>query len=185
MKDSSLTARIAEPYAQALMSLAQSQDLTDRFGEDISGLLTLIKESSDFNTFLASPVYKPEQKKAVLQQLLREQVHPYLLNFLQLLVDHRRIPMVQDIALQFQTLLRKLNQSVLAEVTSAVELSDEQKQSVREKVMAMTQARQVDLETKIDPELIGGVIIKVGSQVVDASLRGQLRRISLRLTSSA
>jgi F-type H+-transporting ATPase subunit delta len=69
-------------------------------------------------------------------------------------------------------------------VASAVELTDEQKQSVREKVIAMTSANQVELNTKIDPDLIGGVIIKVGSQVVDASLRGQLRRIGLRLSSA-
>jgi F-type H+-transporting ATPase subunit delta len=77
-----------------------------------------------------------------------------------------------------------LNQAVLAEVASAVELTDAQKQSVREKVIAMTSANQVELNTKIDPDLIGGVIIKVGSQVVDASLRGQLRRIGLRLSSA-
>lgn len=184
MKDSSLTARIAEPYAQALMSLAQSQDLTNRFGEDVSGLLNVLKESDEFKNFLASPVYKPDQKKALLQQLLAEQVHPLTLNFLKLLVDHRRIPVLQDICLQYQDLLRKLNQAVLAEVTSAVELSDDQKQSVREKVMTMTNARQVDLDTKVDPDLIGGVIIKVGSQIIDASLRGQLRRISIRLNSA-
>jgi F-type H+-transporting ATPase subunit delta len=77
-----------------------------------------------------------------------------------------------------------LKQTVLAEVTSAVELSESQQQSVREKVTAMTGAQQVELDTKIDPELIGGVIITVGSQVIDASLRGQLRRIGLRLSSS-
>jgi F-type H+-transporting ATPase subunit delta len=86
---------------------------------------------------------------------------------------------------QYQELLRKLKQAVLAEVTSAVELSDEQKQAVREKVIAITGAREVDLETQVDRDLIGGVIIKVGSQVVDASLRGQLRRISLRLSGAA
>ncbi|HEY9668904.1 MAG TPA: ATP synthase F1 subunit delta, partial [Coleofasciculaceae cyanobacterium] len=90
---------------------------------------------------------------------------------------------VEGIAKQYQSLLRQLKQTVLAEVTSAVELTEAQQQAVREKVMAMTSAHQVDLETKIDPDLIGGVIIKVGSQVIDASLRGQLRRLGLRLSS--
>jgi F-type H+-transporting ATPase subunit delta len=185
MKDSSLTAKIAEPYGQALMSLAQTHNLTDRFRDDVAGLLTLMQESEELGTFLSSPVFKPDQKKAVLQRLLGEQIHPYMLSFLKLLVDHRRIPMLADICKQYQTLLRRLNQAVLAEVSSTMDLTDEQKQAVRDKVMAMTGARQVDLETRIDPELIGGVIIKVGSQVIDASLRGQLRRISLRLSGSA
>jgi F-type H+-transporting ATPase subunit delta len=75
-----------------------------------------------------------------------------------------------------------LKQTVVAEVISAVELTDAQRQSVSEKVKAMTSANQVELDTKIDPDLIGGVIIKVGSQVIDASLRGQLRRIGISLS---
>jgi F-type H+-transporting ATPase subunit delta len=102
-----------------------------------------------------------------------------------LLVDRGRILFIEGICKQYQALLRKQNQTVLAEVISTVELNEEQQRSVREKVTAMTNARQVELATKIDPDLIGGVIIKVGSQVVDASIRGQLRRISLRLSSAA
>jgi F-type H+-transporting ATPase subunit delta len=125
-----------------------------------------------------------ENKKAVLQQIGGEELHPFMKNFLKILVDRRRIVFLEGICKHYQALLRKLNQAVLAEVASAVELTDEQKQSVREKVIAMTSANQVELNTKIDPDLIGGVIIKVGSQVVDASLRGQLRRIGLRLSSA-
>lgn len=77
--------------------------------------------------------------------------------------------------------MRQLQKTVLAEVTSAVEISDEQRESIRHQVLAMTQASQVEFETRIDPDLIGGVIIKVGSQVIDASLRSQLRRITMRL----
>jgi len=80
--------------------------------------------------------------------------------------------------------LRQLNQTVLAEVISAVPLTEAQQQAIIQKVIAISNARQVELETKVDSELIGGVIIKVGSQVIDASIRGQLRRLSLRLTNS-
>lgn len=184
MQDSTLTAEFLEPYAQALLSLAKSQNLTDRFGEDAAALINLLQESEELSQFLANPLTKLEAKKAVLQQVVGEQVHPYMRNFLMLLVDRRRILFLEGICKQYQSLLRELNQTVLAEVTSAVELNDAQRQTVRERVMAMTAARQVDLETKIDPDLIGGVVIKVGSQVVDASLRGQLRRMSLRLNSA-
>jgi F-type H+-transporting ATPase subunit delta len=105
-------------------------------------------------------------------------------NFLLLLVDRKRIYMLDAICQQYLALLRELNQTVLAEVISAVPLSSEQEQAVKERVITMTNAREVELSQKVDPSLIGGVIIKVGSQVIDASLRGQLRRLSLRLTSS-
>jgi F-type H+-transporting ATPase subunit delta len=98
-----------------------------------------------------------------------------------LLVDKRRIAFLAEVAAQYLNLLRKLKQTVLAEVISATELSDEQKQSVIEKVKGMTDARDLELKTTIDPSLLGGLIIKVGSQVLDASVRGQLRRIGMSL----
>jgi F-type H+-transporting ATPase subunit delta len=185
MRDSIVVGQIVEPYAQALMSVAQSNNIVDRVGEDVSALLELLNSSEDLRNFLAHPLTKADVKKSVLQQVTGDQLHPYTRNFLNLLVDRGRILFIEGICKQYQALLRKQNQTVLAEVTSTVELNEEQQRSVREKVTAMTNARQVELATKIDPDLIGGVIIKVGSQVVDASIRGQLRRISLRLSSAA
>lgn len=184
MKDSILTAEVLEPYAQALLSLAQSNDLTDRFGEDVGAILSVFNESPDLRDFLANPITNLEAKRTVLRQVFGEQIHPFMQNFLMLLVDRRRIGFLEGICKQYQALLRKLKQTVLAEVTSAIELNDDQKNTIREKVKALTAANQVELETRIDRDLIGGVIIKVGSQVIDASLRGQLRRISLRLSSA-
>ncbi|PSB24609.1 ATP synthase F1 subunit delta [Stenomitos frigidus] len=184
MNDSVITSEISAPYAQALMSLAKSEDLSDRFGEDAASILNLLKESPDLDQFLASPVIDLDAKKAVLQQVLGDQVHPHVRNFLLLIVDHRRVAFLSGILRQYQALLRELNQTALAEVISAVELNEGQQQTVRDRVVALTGARQVDLETTIDPDLIGGVIIKVGSQIIDASLRGQLRRISLKLGSA-
>lgn len=183
MKGGAINSQIVEPYAQALMSVARSQNLTEQFGEDVRALLNLIKDSTQLRGFLANPFIKVEDKKSVLTRVLGESVNPYLRNFLMLLVDRRRIDLIEDICQQYLSLLRQLNQTVLAEVISAVELSESQQQSVKEKVIRMTNAQQVELDNKIDPDLIGGVIIKVGSQVIDASLRGQLRRLSLRLNS--
>lgn len=180
-----LTSEILEPYAQALMSLGQSNDLVDRFNDDVNSILSTLNESSDLRQFIMSPLAKADTKKAVLQQVFGESVHPFTKNFLLLLVDRRRIMFLDGICQQYQVLFRKLKQTVLAEVISTVELNDGQKDAVRDRVKAMTGANQVELQTKLDPELIGGVIIKVGSQVIDASMRGQLRRIGLSLTRSA
>ncbi|PPS45307.1 ATP synthase F1 subunit delta [Chroococcidiopsis sp. TS-821] len=179
------TTQIVEPYAQALMSVARKNNLTEQFGNDIRALLNILENSEQLRNFLANPFVRAEDKKAVLQRVVGEEINPYLRNFLMLLVDRKRILLLEDICQQFLAILRQLNQTVLAEVTSAVELTEEQQQAVREKVIAMTNAREVELNIKIDPDLIGGVIIKVGSQVFDASIRGQLRRLSLRLSGSA
>jgi len=180
---SKVSTEVLQPYASALMSLAKSNNLSEEFGNDIRSLLSLLESSEELRQFLANPLIKQDAKKAVIQQIAGEEMNPLMRNFLRLLVDKGRILFLEGIGKQYLTKLRELNQTVLAEVTSAVPLSDAQQQTVREKVQAMTGARQVEIETKIDADLIGGVVIKVGSQVIDASLRGQLRRLGIRLAS--
>jgi F-type H+-transporting ATPase subunit delta len=181
MKSGLMATEISEPYAQAIMSLAQSNNLVDQIGEDMNGIAGLLKDSSEFLACVENPLVGADVKKAVLNQVLGSQVHPFTLNFVMVLVDRGRISFLENICQQFRTLLRQIQNTVLAEVTSAVEISEDQRESIRQRVLAMSGASQVEFETRIDPDLIGGVIIKVGSQVIDASLRSQLRRITLRL----
>jgi F-type H+-transporting ATPase subunit delta len=185
MKSKIALAEIAQPYAQALMSVAGSNNLTEEFGEDARSLLSLLSSSEQLRNFFANPFIAAENKKAVINQVFAaEGANTYFRNFLMLLVDRRRISLLDGICQQYLALLRQRNQTVLAEVISAVPLTDEQKESVKQKVVSMTNAHSVELDSKIDRDLIGGVIIKVGSQVIDASLQGQLRRLSLRLSGS-
>ncbi|MEM8604593.1 MAG: ATP synthase F1 subunit delta [Cyanobacteria bacterium P01_H01_bin.121] len=156
-----------------------------RFGEDSQAVLEVLGSSEDLQQFLANPLLSGEAKKAVLQQVAGNDVHPLFINFLKLLVDKGRVIFLATVLKQYQALLRQLRKTVLAEVTSAVELSDDQKSRVRDRVTAMTSAEQVELEVSLDPDLLGGVIIKVGSQIVDASLRGQLRRLGMKLNASS
>ena len=175
-----VNSEISEPYAQAIMSLAQQENLTEQFGETFRSIESLLSESKEFKDFVLNPVIKNEDKKSVLKKVMGDD-NPYLVNFMMLLVDKRRIIFLEPIVEQYLNLLRKLNQTVLAEVTSAQELTDEQKGNIVDKVKNIVEARDVELKTSVDPSLIGGVIIKVGSKVIDASLKGQLRRISVSL----
>ena len=181
MKSALVSAEIAEPYAQALMSLAQSHDQVDRIADDVNSFLAAWLGSEDLRRGLSSPVIKPEVKKNILRQLAGDQLHPYTLNFLLLLVDRGRSLFIEDVFKQFKVLVRQLRKTVLAEVTSAIELNEDQQNGIRDRVKGMVQAENVELQVKVDPDLIGGVVIKVGSQVIDASLRTQLRRIGMRL----
>jgi F-type H+-transporting ATPase subunit delta len=178
------TSQVAVPYAQALLSIAQSKDSVDELSAIAGSFLNLLKESDELSAFLANPVADSDAKKGVLNQVLGEDTNLQMKNFLMLLVDRGRIYLIGPILEQFQAKVRELTQTVLAEVTSAVELSDEQKETVRQKVQSMTKAKSVELASRIDPELIGGVVIQIGSQVLDASIRGQLRRIGLQLGAS-
>lgn len=183
MKGSAASAQVADPYAEALMSLAKDSNLVDPFGEDASSVIETLEGSDELVEFLSSPVHPADQKKAVLKQLFEGKVQGHFLSFLQLLVDRQRISYLGGICNRYRELLRDLKNVVLAEVTSAIELNDGQRNAVVEKVKTMTGAESVELQSSVDSDLIGGVIIKIGSQVVDASLRGQLRRIALDLSA--
>ncbi|MBE9211404.1 F0F1 ATP synthase subunit delta [Plectonema cf. radiosum LEGE 06105] len=184
MKSNIANAEISRPYAEALMSVAQSNNVADKFDSDVRSLLNLLQESEALRTFFANPFITAEDKKGVISKILSGDTNPIFRNFLMLLVDRRRIILLEAIAQEYLALLRQLNQIVLASVISAVPLTDEQKQTIKEKVKSIEpNAREVELDSKIDSDIIGGVIIKVGSQVVDSSLRGQLRRLTLSLNS--
>ncbi|AMA08515.1 ATP synthase F1 subunit delta [Picosynechococcus sp. PCC 73109] len=184
MKGNTMIAQVVEPYAGALMTLAQETNKVEAFAENCWALLSLFQESAEFRSFVMNPLVKAEDKKGVLQGVCGQDVDAYFLNFLFLLVDRRRIVFLEGICQEFVALQRKLNNIVLADVTSAQPLTTDQEAAIADQVKQMTGANAVELNISTDADLIGGVVIKVGSKVFDASLRGQLRRISMDLLGS-
>jgi F-type H+-transporting ATPase subunit delta len=181
MKGSAIGSVILNPYTDALMSLAQSQNLVDEFGSNCADLIELLESSPELNQILANPIVKNADKKVILTKIVGDKVHPFMANFLMILVERRRIGYLSGICQRYQAALRDLKGIVLAEVTSAIALTEAQTQSVNDRVKAMTSATGVEIVAKIDPEIIGGVIIKVGSQVIDSSLRAEIRRLGLSI----
>jgi len=183
VKAGAVSQEIVEPYAEALMSIAKEQNLVEQFDNDIQYVLAALSASDDLKRLLSIPLIKESVKKEAISNVF-SQVNPTLMSFLLLLVDRGRIMFLEAVCQQFQALLREMNQVALADVTSAVGLSESQQETMKQKVKDLTNALSVELSIKVDPELIGGVIIKVGSQVIDASIRGQLRRITTSLTAT-
>lgn len=181
MKRSSLSQSMVEPYAEALMAIAQDQNLITDFGNDVQLISNTLKESPDLQRVLTAPLIPADAKKDLLNGVFKGKINPIIVNFLSLLVDRKRILLLESICSQFQTLLRNQNRIALAEVIAAVAPSDRQLETLKIKVQELTGAAGVELEIKVNPDLIGGVIIKVGSQVIDASIRGQLRRLTSSL----
>jgi len=182
MMQSGISASIAAPYAEALMSIAQRQDSVDAIGDDIRNLRQMLSESSELDRFLTNPIVSAEAKRGVLSRLTQEGFNDSTKNVLMLLVDRGRTLFLGAICDRYLTLLRELKGIALAEVTSASELTEDNINAIREKVKSFTDVNDVEVSVSVDPDLIGGVVVKVGSQVVDASLRGQLRRLALSLS---
>ena len=172
---------IATPYAEALLQVAESREETDAVAEQVKDLLAIWKDSAVLREAMASPVLEPEAKKAALETLFADQLTPSMQNLLKLLADRQRISALDSVLLRFLELYRTLRNITLAKVTSATELTEDQQAQLNEKVQAITGSNAVEFDLSVDPSLIGGFIVSMGSQVIDASLSGQVRRLGLAL----
>jgi F-type H+-transporting ATPase subunit delta len=172
---------ITTPYAEAFLQVVSADGSADAVIQEVRNVLALWHESADLREAMASPVLEVSAKKAALVELFQGQVSPAFLNLLKLLADRQRIGFLDAVLERVLELYREQNQIALATVTSAAALSDEQKQRLTEKVKAVAGTDKVEIDTAIDPSLIGGFVLKVGSQVIDASLSGQVRRLGLAL----
>ena len=172
---------IATPYAEALLQVAESREETDTVAGQVKDLLAIWKDSAVLREAMASPVLEPEAKKAALETLFADQLTPSMQNLLKLLADRQRISALDSVLLRFLELYRTLRNITLAKVTSATELTDDQQAQLNQKVQAITGSQAVEFDLSVDPNLIGGFIVSMGSQVIDASLSGQVRRLGLAL----
>jgi F-type H+-transporting ATPase subunit delta len=130
---------------------------------------------------MASPVLEVEAKKAALVKLFADEVTPSFLNLLKLLADRQRIGLLDAVLERLIELYREQRHIALATVTSAAPLSDQQQAQLAEKVRAVAGTDKVEVNVQVDPALIGGFILSVGSKVIDASISGQVRRLGLEL----
>jgi F-type H+-transporting ATPase subunit delta len=172
---------IATPYAEALLQVAEARKETDTVAEQARELLSIWNGSPELRAAMASPVLEPEAKKAALTKLFADQLTPSFLNLLKMLADRHRIVVLDAVLVRFLELYRDLRGITLAKVTSATALSDEQQQQLNDKVRAIAGTKDVEFDLQVDPDLIGGFVVSMGSRVIDASLSGQVRRLGLAL----
>jgi F-type H+-transporting ATPase subunit delta len=170
--------KIVEPYAEALLELANSNDSLKETTNDVNIISQFLVNSNDLKKFLSNPLITREAKKNVIKDILGEQINPKTLTFLMLLVDRGRISLLENVAQRFLTLSYKTEKIEIAKITSSIQLSADQQKDIAEKLKVITGARQIKLALKVDPTLIGGFTVEIGSKLIDASIRGQLKQIS-------
>jgi F-type H+-transporting ATPase subunit delta len=176
---------LAGRYAGALFELARDRDALDQVAADLSGLKGLISESADFARLIASPVLtRDEQSRALTAIAGKANTHPLTQQFLGLIAQKRRAFVLPNIADAYQALLAAHKGEVTAEVTSAVELSPEQIEVIRTKIAA-AERKDVTMATTVDPSLLGGLVVRVGSHMIDASLKTKLHQLELAMKGAA
>jgi F-type H+-transporting ATPase subunit delta len=177
-KEETIVSGMAGRYASALHALAAETGATREVGEALSGFQQLIDESPDLQRLVRSPVFSAEdQAKALGAVLGQAGISGIAANFIKLVADKRRLFAISDMIAGYRALEDVANGVTRATVTAAEPLSDAQTQALREQLAAVTGGKSVDVDVRIDPAIIGGLVVKVASRMVDTSLRTKLNAI--------
>lgn len=172
---------VARRYAKALFELGVSQGAVDRFGQELEDLMRAYDQSNDFRLAMQNPVVKPAEKQAILRAVLpRVAPSPEVQRFAGLLLTRGRISLLRIISRAYRELADARAGQVRATVTTATPLGAGDLDRVRRALERRT-GRKVIVETAVDPDLIGGVVARVGDLVLDGSVRTQLDEMRRRL----
>jgi len=172
---------ITTPYAEAFLQVAEEAKEVDKVVEQSKSILKLWNESPDFRNAMASPVLEIDSKKKALEKIFSDDLSKSFISFLKLLADRQRIAFLNSVLERLLELYREQRNIALATVTSASALDEDQQAEILKQVQNVAQTDNLELNLKVDPDLIGGFIVNVGSKVIDASLSGQVRRLGLSL----
>jgi F-type H+-transporting ATPase subunit delta len=179
--DEPILAGVAGRYATALFDLAQEQNTVSEVENDLAKFQQLYDESADLVRLVKSPVIAADdQARALVAVLEKAGVGPLTLNFFKLAARNRRLFAVPDMVRAYRGLAAKSRGEVTAEVASAHPLSDAQAEALKE-TLRTSVGKTVTLATKVDPSLLGGLVVKLGSRMVDSSLKTKLAGLRLSL----
>ena len=172
--DSPSVSGVAGRYASALFDLAKDRGEIERVEGDLGRFEALVNESDDLRRLVMSPAFSAaEQSKGVVAVAQRAGIEGLASNFLGLVARNRRLFVVMDMVKAFRTLASRERGEISAEVTSAEPLSDGQENALRD-ALREAAGRDVSLTKRVDPDLIGGLVVKLGSRQIDTSLRTRL-----------
>lgn len=170
----SISTGIASRYATAIFELAKEAKELDALGNDVEALKSALADSADFRSLIASPVYSRDQQgKAVTAVADKMGLSATFRNTLGLMASKRRLFVLRPFLARLRRLIADEKGVVEAEVTSAVPLSDDQRKRLA-KALSDAAGREIKLTTSVDDGLIGGLVVRLGSRMVDTSIRARL-----------
>jgi F-type H+-transporting ATPase subunit delta len=173
---------IARNYAEALLALAQKADALDGWGAMIGGLADAMQRDPRLTNFLAAPQVSAVEKKRVVEKAFMDTVPRPLVRFLQKLIDNRRQMLLPDIATEYASLVDETSGRVHAQVTVAREATEADRARIAAQ-LSEALGKTVVPHVIVNPSIIGGIIVKVGDQVMDGSVRKRISLLRTRLTA--
>jgi F-type H+-transporting ATPase subunit delta len=172
---------MAGRYAIALFDLALEENRIEEVEAALNRIEALLRDNSDFERLVRSPIFSAEEQSRALKAIGPHlEVSGFTANFLQLLVKNRRLFALNDIIAGFRRLLADYRGQMTADVISAIPLTEAQTEELKASLKAKT-GKDIDLKLTVDPAILGGLIVRIGSRMVDTSIRSKLNSLKFAL----
>jgi F-type H+-transporting ATPase subunit delta len=166
---------IGQVYARALFEVASEHDSLDEIHEQLGAFADAMHENRDLAVFFFSPYFSVDEKKAGLARAVQE-ANPALDNFLQALIERHRMPAIFRIRTEFETLWDEARKLLPVQITSAIELDAATVKSLGDRIGQQVD-RHVEISAHVDPDILGGVVLRVGNVILDASIKNRLEQL--------
>ena len=174
---------LAQVYAHALFEVASENGVIDDVREQLGQFADALDENRDLQVFLFSPYFSSQEKKEGIGKIV-DGADERFLNFLELLAERHRMPAIFRIRRAYDALWRQENKLLPVTVTSAVELDEGLVKGLGERIEEQT-GKKVELTSRVDPNVLGGLVLQVGNMVLDASIRNRLEQLRKQVAKAA
>ena len=174
---------LAEVYARALFEAAKEDDVLDRVHDELGEFADALDEDRNLQVFLFSPYFSSEEKKDGVTKIVTD-ADERLVNFLELLAERHRMPALFRIRRTFDGMWAEENKLLPVTVTSAVDLDESLVKDIGKRIEEQT-GRQVELSSNVDPDVLGGLQVRVGNMVLDATVRNRLEQLRKQVARAA
>jgi F-type H+-transporting ATPase subunit delta len=166
---------IAAVYARSLFEVAKEQDKLDTIREQLGAFADALNDTRELQVFFFSPYFSTTEKQDGLDRAVSD-ADPILVNFLKLLIENHRTPVIFRVRRGFDELWLHENKRLPVQITSAIELDTATVSHIGDRIAEQT-GRRVELSSRVEPDILGGIVVQVGNQVLDASIRNRLETL--------
>ena len=174
---------ISEVYARSLFEVAKEHDKFDAVREQLGQFADVLERDRGLQQFFFSPYFSTEEKEDGLRRVVQD-ADPTVVNFLELLIEKHRMPVVFRIRRDLDRLWEEENRVLPVEITSATVLDEQTVRGIGERIGRQT-GRRVELTARVEPNILGGIVLRVGNQVLDASIRNRLESLRRQVAGSS
>lgn len=172
---------IANRYAEALFQIGEEEELTDMLYQELSEIVNLIKVNQDLFSILKSPVISKKEKISLIDNIFEDKININIKNFLKILIEQDRISFISDISDSYKELLNEKNNILEGFVISAIPMKKEEIKELEEK-LSEKYNKNVTLENKVDKSILGGVLVRLGNEEIDGTVKTRLDKMKEQLS---